>query len=301
MLTLMILGCNAFTNFDDRFEDGDEIAVRYADSMPDVEARDADERTLLSVAALRGSVKVTQRLLDRGASTKARDSYGFLPLELAARTGSAATVRELLQGGADINGRGGDLGGTALDEAIIQNHPDIVNLLLASGADVNARDRLGETALFYVARIPAAADIFFALIGAHADAALLDSRGWAAIHVASAVDNAEFVSRYVSSKTDIGLRTTSGRTALDLASMRHSDLTGDILWRAGAPASSPVPLPPLFEAARLDEPVRIENLLAHGADRNLTFEGQTPLQVAQAFASQRAIRILTAGASQNPR
>lgn len=73
-------------------------------------------------------------------------------LHLAAQAGDRARVEALLSGGADVN-RFDDLGKSPLEYAAMEEHLDVVRLLLAHGADVNAHDesQAGDTALGAVA------------------------------------------------------------------------------------------------------------------------------------------------------
>lgn len=65
----------------------------------------------------------------------------------AAREGNADTVKALLSAsGADVNATD-ELGSTALMEAARYGHDDVVRSLLEAGADIKARDREGKTAL----------------------------------------------------------------------------------------------------------------------------------------------------------
>ena len=62
------------------------------------------------------------------------------PLYYAASFGLYEVVKYLLEKWVDIDERGGLYSGTALHAAIYRNHPDIVNLLLDSGARTDVRD-----------------------------------------------------------------------------------------------------------------------------------------------------------------
>src|SRR3712207_2495053 len=65
----------------------------------------------------------------------------------AARSGDAAAVRALLERGADVNARF-RYGQTALFKAAERGHVEVVKLLLERGADPNVKDTFyGETAL----------------------------------------------------------------------------------------------------------------------------------------------------------
>ncbi|MEI6544009.1 MAG: ankyrin repeat domain-containing protein [Methylococcales bacterium] len=69
----------------------------------------------------------------------------------AAEAGDLLKVQALLTAGADVNAKN-EVGGTALMDASRNGHKEIVKALIAKGADVNAKDNEGRnTALFYAA------------------------------------------------------------------------------------------------------------------------------------------------------
>ncbi|MFX0200286.1 MAG: ankyrin repeat domain-containing protein, partial [Candidatus Hodarchaeota archaeon] len=72
------------------------------------------------------------------------------PLMEAASKGDTEKVHALLAKGADVNAKDND-GLTALMRAALQGHTDTVHALLAKGADVNAKDNDGLTALMRAA------------------------------------------------------------------------------------------------------------------------------------------------------
>lgn len=73
------------------------------------------------------------------------DSTGTTLLMVASALGRIELVRFLLEKGADINAQD-KYGDTALMDAA-SDHPEVVELLLEKGADVNIRNKLGKTAL----------------------------------------------------------------------------------------------------------------------------------------------------------
>ena len=70
-------------------------------------------------------------------------------LELC-ETGDAVKVAEAIRNGANVNARN-NIGSTALIYAAYEGHTETARVLLQNGADVNARDNSGETALMEAA------------------------------------------------------------------------------------------------------------------------------------------------------
>ena len=102
-----------------------------------------------SRATERGDPEQMRLLLDYGASPDVRRDGGYTPLHLASATGRIAAARFLvLELKVDVNAPN-DEGMTPLHLASlgwIEGTPEVVELLLENGADVNARDNKGETA-----------------------------------------------------------------------------------------------------------------------------------------------------------
>ena len=95
------------------------------------------------------SAQKAEALIQIGADPNMKDSNGKSPISEAAMMGDVALVQVLIKHGADVNGRGGiSTGATALESAIFYHQTDVVNILLANGADPNLQDTTtGMTAL----------------------------------------------------------------------------------------------------------------------------------------------------------
>jgi ankyrin repeat protein len=121
--------------------------------LDQVNARDQNGLTPLMYAARHGDVARARALVDAGAAVNEQSNDGFTPLMYAARascrTGSRGPelVDLLLEAGADVNmvRRGGS---TVLHKAAQVNNPDVIGRLVKAGAKVDRPDRDGDTPLF---------------------------------------------------------------------------------------------------------------------------------------------------------
>lgn len=166
-------------------------------------AKTEDLGHALVAAAGSGKVEAMHLLLAYGAGMNARDDRGHTVLMAAAGSGSPAMVKEVLKSHPDVNAHSsipcvasaGDCkqmlesdGHTALMEAAWGHdgnipaegvdRAEVVRLLLAAGADVNARDALGLTPLVLSTSNP---QIVRVLLAAGADPNARDVQGLGAL------------------------------------------------------------------------------------------------------------------------
>lgn len=111
------------------------------------DARDALGRPVLHLAAARGSATVVAMLLAAGADVDAADGIGFTPLMSASREARTQIGLDLLAAGADLKHRARTNGMalTPLHTAAIGGDRTLVEALLHAGADIDARDVMGNT------------------------------------------------------------------------------------------------------------------------------------------------------------
>jgi hypothetical protein len=103
----------------------------------------------------------------------AKDGNGNTQLIYAVRDGAIVDVRRQLDAGADIEYFGKTENRNALGESVVFGHTEILKLLIEFGADVNATNEHGETALMLGAHY-SKRDCIELLLRAGADRALRD-------------------------------------------------------------------------------------------------------------------------------
>ena len=100
------------------------------------------ENTLVG-AALNGDLARLKRYIAEGADVNAT-RFEMPPLAWAAMRGQTAAAELLLQHGADINGRNRD-GNTALHLSVFLGHAETAELLIKNGADIDTKNGDGAT------------------------------------------------------------------------------------------------------------------------------------------------------------
>jgi len=126
-------------------------ALQILGSVTDVNQAQADGTTALHWAVYYHDVDLVKALLSRAANTNARNEFGATPLAQAAITGNPDIISALLAAGADANERGAD-DQTALMIIARTNNLDAAKVLINAGADVNTVEKWrGQTALMWAA------------------------------------------------------------------------------------------------------------------------------------------------------
>ena len=104
-------------------------------------------RNELCAAAKNGNIEALRKYLGTGADVNSRDrEYGITPLAWAAFVGHRGIVELLIRSGADVNAKNRDAG-TALHGAAFFGQVEVAELLIDNGANTNAKHASGDTPL----------------------------------------------------------------------------------------------------------------------------------------------------------
>ena len=193
-----------------------------------VDPKTVEGRTPLYVAAtLAAGTSSMQLLIEAGANPNAETVVGATPLFPAANS-SAEMTKILLDKGADPN----HVTKSGATPILFTRDAGVVGLLVARGADVMARSKIGETALMDVATRGdvAAAKI---LLAKGADVNARDHRGYTALMFAAQYDDdaVELVRLLLAHGADV-TPVAEKQTALSLAAKRGETAVTKLLRAA---------------------------------------------------------------------
>ena len=247
------------------------LAMLAVAAMAQGPEKDADK---FYSAVRENNLTQLQALLDQKASADSADNRGITPLMYAAEIGSVDAMRLLLDRGADVNAQNA-FGSTALMWSV--SDAAKVRLLLDRGAQVNTAAKSGRTALIIAAFTNPSAEVVRLLLAKGAKVDVMDLR-----HV----------------------------TPLNAATFGNDTATVRLLLEAGADIDTPdtfIGLTPLMNAAGNRNVEAVKLLVAKGAKVNavskteglpkiqtgtVEFGGWTPLLMASAFGPPEAVKVL---------
>ncbi|EEP77938.1 predicted protein [Uncinocarpus reesii 1704] len=239
-----------------------------------------------------------QVILEKGADVNGQDPGGWTALMMAAESGYTDAVRFLLEEGADANIR--ECGQrTALWYAINRVHEPAITLLIEYGADVNASVYGVTPTMLAIERGSMAIVKLLLDAGANMDAQ--DYHGQTALHISALNGQGEILKLLAEKGADLTIVDDIGRSPLMLAVNKHQNGLVKLLLETGAgvEAKAQDGSTALHLATFLGHDSMVELLLQKGADVNAkTRDNLTALHIAtlSGFGTIEKL-LLTSGAN----
>ena len=269
----------------------------------DVDSKDGQGRTILLFTALGGSKQVVEFLVDKGADINATAPTGtavITPLDHAIRFGHTDAVAVLLAHGANPDARG-YCNVMPLHRAAQKGRTDLARLLLDHGANVNIKGSSIEITPLHWATGHAEVTRF--LIANGADVNAKDKDGSTPLHRAAREKGPDVAKLLIDNGADINAKDKYGRTPLHTAAGNGNDQMVELLIERGAQVDvkANTGATPLYLAASGSKNSKetIQLLLAAGADINVKRttkpnEGFGLLHIASKDSNERVVEFLIA-------
>ena len=284
-------------------EIGNESSVaKLLQAGADPNSTTSEDKSCLAIAAERGYKDIIKMLLGIGASLNAQDNYGGTALTYAVTEDRKEVVKILLEHKANqhITYRANDITGiTPLILASVKGHKEIVEMLTAYGAHVNAQDSIGRTALMAAAK-HGYKKIVELLIAKDADVNTQDSSGVTALVLAVFKGHKEIVKILLDKGADAAItykdsQGVTGVTLLMWAALDgHKEIVEMLIARgAHVNAQDKSGDTALMNAAEKGHKEIVELLIAKGANVNTqNSSGNTALVLAILKGHKEVVKVL---------
>jgi ankyrin repeat protein len=224
-------------------------------------ALEPDAALVLAAALIAGDMSKARALVNADPSlARSSDKQYGTPLLLAVQHGTKDMVELLLAHGADVNSSGKfDL--TALHFA---KSSEMAEVLLAHGANVNARDSIGSTPLHDASN----RDVAEVLLAHGADINAKRNDGATPLHDAAISNKRDVTEVLLAHGADVNAKNMFGQTPLLMAAGNGNKEVVELLLAHGADVNSKSNMreTPLGEALRLNHEDVVDLLRQHGAD-----------------------------------
>ena len=235
--------------------------------IPNITVRSDDNNRMdqtLSIAPITAEVTVqAQANIVMGGAMVITASH---PLVKAAMDDDLEKLKEVLLATPDPNVRDNDTQDTALEHAVRNGNRDMVQVLLWAKADVNARDKHGQTVLMMLSE-DVTSEIIWDLINAGAKVNLRDEDGDTALIAVAEVNNVDALKTFLDAGAKVNVSNNDGQTALMMAASSGlvNNLRALILAGADVNARDKEGKTALMYALKEDERAAARLLKAHGA------------------------------------
>jgi ankyrin repeat protein len=221
--------------------------------------------TPLFLACTNRSAPMVAKLLAAGAQPNAASASGETPFMTCARTGNPHAVTAFLQRGVtNVNVTEPNRGQTALMWAIAEGHADVARMLLAHGAEVNARTK--------------AHPLFVHFGGDGVDDGEIQIGGFTPILFAARQGSIETTRALLAAGARVNDTAPDGSSVLVVAAHSgHGKLASFLLENGADPNADAAGYTALHVAVLKSDLDLVKALLAHGANPNARLTKGTPV------------------------
>ncbi len=191
------------------------------------------ELTPLHIAVSLGSILAVEILLDNNPNLEAEDTLGAPPLlsilENQEKLNKVQILELLIKAGADINSK--SLGYSFLHCAVAIQDVDLVKQILKYDPDLEVRESKANATPLHFAAVNNHVEILVMLLekGANPEARLIN--GLTTLHIAAEHGSIEMVEAILKKNVDITARDVHGRTVLHFAVANKKPDSADIIHR----------------------------------------------------------------------
>jgi len=179
-----------------------------------IDSKNGSESEALRIAIRSGNREIVQLLIDAGAPVNPSNTVLWSPLGEAAFAKHFDIMKLLLQSGSKVDAH--DHRGVTLLVSMGFFDPTVTTILLEAGADPNAADRDGETALMKASAHGLKQTVKL-LIDHHGNVNQKDSAGRTALMHAAASRHSGAIPLLLENGADVTVRDAEANSALDLA------------------------------------------------------------------------------------
>ena len=218
------------------------VAQLLLEHCVDVDVRDSDDQAPLHLAVRRGFLGVSRTLIERHADINARDRFGHTPLtrtralwDNTPEERGLDVLKLLLDHGADTGATDGNQS-TALHVASFHGRVKSAQLL-QHGANIHARNRMGQTPLHRVlfslnddtTSLDRYLDVIRCLLEHGADIGAQDNANATPLHLASCYGCANAARLLLEHGATAHLQDSEGKTPFEVASAQGHDSVTQLL------------------------------------------------------------------------
>jgi len=171
--------------------------------------------------------------LDQGGNPNAREHdirHAQSLLSCAFNSNNQELAIMLITKGADINLKNDSLGETSLHRAVLYDWKDVVELLIAKGANVNAKDKYGSTPLYRVQ----SKQVAQLLIAQGADVKVKNNYDETPLHRVAYRGKPDLIELLITQGADVNAKNKDGETPLKITAKDDNQVLVKLLKAHGA-------------------------------------------------------------------